>query len=143
MRHDSEEYLQHLDDAIRELGSSGFQQEITDGFRSNPAYDLIYHTWNSRNSPAGYPDTMIPVPPALWYLEEMPPLLAIEAKVGKNKPKIEQIRWLKALRVCGCWTFVLWPRHRPVLHDLYSANFHTQRVQDRLHVYTKRGERQR
>ena len=141
MRTDSEEYLNHLDHSIKEIGRNGFQQEVTNGFVQ--AGSLAYHTHNSRNSLEGYPDSMVPLMLRAAILEPFRRpagamvLTVIELKCRDNTPSNKQIGWLDALRRCGALTFCLWPRHRPVLGDLYDGLI-TARVLERLHVYEKR-----
>ena len=138
MQHDSEEYLQAQDNTILEVGRKGFQQEVTNEF--NRLFPCVYHTHDSRNSPKGFPDMIVPVPNSLWFdALRPPPLIVIELKVRNNKPSDDQFRWLSLFAETGAWTFVLWPRHRPVLAELYSANWNSPKLRDRLHVYTKRG----
>jgi len=141
MKPDSEEYLNHLDHSIKEIGRNGFQQEVSDGFSSKAGglFDLVYHTQDSRNSPKGFPDTQVPIPPSFWFLNSPPPLLVIELKVRDNKPSEDQLAWLRALRANGAWTFCLWPRHRLALREMYNANWGHHEIQKRLHVYTRRG----
>jgi hypothetical protein len=130
-----EEYLHSLDTSINE---KKWQQEVTGGFPR--LFPCVYHTFNSRNSPKGFPDTIVPVPPSLWfYRDKPPPLIVIELKVGNNKPTGDQLTWLMAFATTGAWTFVLWPRHRPVLNELYAANWGSPKIRERMHVYTKRG----
>jgi hypothetical protein len=133
---ESEEYLIHLDHSIKEIGRGGFQQEVNDGF-AQAGYEFVYHTHDSRNSPKGFPDTIVAVEPSKHYLSGRPPLIVIELKAANNKPTPEQLAWLNAFRLCGAMTFVLWPRHRLVLNDLYAGNFNSPRVTNRLHLYEK------
>lgn len=137
----SEEYLNHLDHSIKETGGRNtFQIEVMKGFskKHGGLFNLVYHTHDSRNSPKGFPDTQVPIPPELWYYPPPIPLLVIELKAGNNRASDDQRAWLKALAFNGAWTFCLWPRHRPVLRELYAANWSHPLVQNRLHVYTKR-----
>ena len=142
MRANSEEYLNELDHSIKEIGRNGFQSEVTNGFVGSG--NLTYHTHNSRNSPQGYPDSMVPLILRAAILEPFRRpagarvLVAIELKCGNNTATDEQIMWLQALRECGALTFCLWPRHRPVLGDLYMGVI-SARVLERLHVYVRRG----
>lgn len=131
MKTDSEEYLNHLDHSIKEKGGRGtFTIEVVNGFRE-AWFNFVYHTHDSRNSPVGYPDLSI--------LDSEFHII-IELKVGNNKPSAKQVEWLRAFRQTGALTFVLWPRHRPVLRELYAGRYNNPLVQERLHVYTKHGK---
>lgn len=123
----SEEYQRHLDNSVKESGRGGFQDEVTKGFR-DAGFSFVYHTHDSRHSPKGYPDLSI---------LDSEFHLVIELKVGDNKPSDAQIAWLKAFRKAGALTFVLWPRHRPVLNLLYQGQYGHPLVAARLHKYTK------
>lgn len=135
VRADAEEYLDYQDHSIQETGSRGFQQEVTNGFKVR--YGCVYHTHDSRNSPAGYPDTIVVARSWEGLLRGKPPLIVIELKVAERKPSPEQLMWLKAFKGAGAMTFVLWPRHRPVLNKLYDGDFNHPSVQERLHIYVK------
>jgi hypothetical protein len=64
----------------------------------------VYHTHDSRHSPAGFPDLV---------LVRRPRVLFVELKVGKNVPTDEQIAWLLDLHDCGqvvhIWRPEDWP----------------------------------
>lgn len=133
VRHDSEEYLDHLDHSIKEIGRRGWQQEITDTFKA-AGWGFIYHTYDSRHSPAGFPDTIIPGAARI---------IVIEAKVGNNKASVLQIEWLKEFAKSGALTFCLWPRHRPTLRALADgAWLDDPDIRGRLNIYDKRGWRE-
>lgn len=130
MRPDDEEYLDHLDHSIKEIGRRGWQQEITDTFR-RAGFTFIYHTHDSRHSPAGFPDTII---------LEAARIIVIEAKVGDNKASPLQIGWLKEFARTGALTFCLWPRHRSTLQALADGAWvDNPAIFGRLYVYDKRG----
>jgi hypothetical protein len=66
---------------------------------------LVYHTHDSRHSPAGFPDLVIVVHGRVLFRE---------LKMDGNKPTAEQRRWLLALAQAGqdaaVWTFPQdWP----------------------------------
>ena len=50
---------------------------------------LCYHTHDSRRSAPGFPDLIM----VRGYR-----MVALELKVGRNKPTVYQVRWLAALR---------------------------------------------
>ena len=50
---------------------------------------LCYHTHDSRRSQPGFPDLIM----VRGYR-----MVALELKVGRNKPTVDQVRWLAALR---------------------------------------------
>ena len=50
---------------------------------------LCYHTHDSRRSQPGFPDLIM----VRGYR-----MVALELKVGKRKPTVDQVRWLAALR---------------------------------------------
>lgn len=64
---------------------------------------LVYHTHNSRRSEPGFPDLI---------LMKGQRLLAIELKVGQNKPTADQRKWLLAFHKTGAlatvWTPADW-----------------------------------
>src|SRR6185503_19714483 len=62
-----------------------------------------YWTWNSKHSPAGYPDLC---------LAKGSRLIFAELKVGKRKPTPDQLEWLAALSaVPGVEAFVWYDAH--------------------------------
>lgn len=131
MRPTDEEYLNHLDHSIKEIGRGGWQEEVTNEFK-RCGWGHVYHTWNSRNSPKGFPDVVICGASRV---------IAIELKVGNNKPSDEQIGWLKAFKFSGALTFAFWPRHREVVRLIASGKWGVNALVEtgRLHVYTKQG----
>lgn len=50
---------------------------------------LCYHTHDSRRCQPGFPDLIM----VRGYR-----MVALELKVGRNKPTVDQVRWLAALR---------------------------------------------
>lgn len=62
-------------------------------------YEFIYHTWNSRHSPAGFPDLVI--------VKEGRQIV-IELKVGKGNLSAEQYFWLLEFTTVG-EVCVWWP----------------------------------
>lgn len=52
---------------------------------------VYHHETDSRKSPEGFPDTVIPVPPVLWVIE-------CKKEVGKLEPPQE--RWAEAVLAC-------------------------------------------
>jgi hypothetical protein len=128
MKPTDEEYLQHLDTSISE---KEWQQEANNGFIAGD--NRFYHTKDSRHSPKGFPDLIVPI------LGGVPDLLVIELKVGDNKPSSEQLWWLDAFAQSGALTFCLWPRHRKVLERLYLGDVGSYLASTRIGVYTKRG----
>ena len=72
---------------------------------------MIYHTHDSRNSPSGFPDL---------FLVRGRVLIAAELKRSpKEKPTLDQKRWLAALNLAGVncflWTPADWPEIEKVL----------------------------
>lgn len=64
---------------------------------------LVYHTYDSRRSVAGFPDLI------LLRRGEM---IVAELKVGKNKPSTDQNRWLNEFGlVSEANVFVWYPEH--------------------------------
>lgn len=51
----------------------------------------VYFTWHSIHSPSGFPDLIL-------LHEEKRIIMAVECKVGKNKPTQAQEEWLSAFR---------------------------------------------
>ncbi len=62
------------------------------------SWDHVYHTHDSRHSPAGFPDLIL--------LRDDRVVVA-ELKVGKNQPSAEQAQWLEAFAEAGAEAF-LW-----------------------------------
>lgn len=58
--------------------------------------------WTTTTNVVGWPDLL------LWH-ESDQRVLAIELKVGKNAPTVEQIEVLGSLRAAGIETAILWP----------------------------------
>ena len=54
-------------------------------------YDYIYHTYDSRRSPSGFPDLIA------CHREPGHPLIAIEAKTATGQVTLAQWHWLTAL----------------------------------------------
>lgn len=67
-----------------EISHKQFQQQIID-LAKLAGFEHIYFTWNSRHSPAGFPDLVI--------IKERRQIVA-ELKVGKDNLSPEQYFWL-------------------------------------------------
>lgn len=52
----------------------------------------VYHTHDSRRSPAGWPDLILARPPRL---------LAVELKSERGRVTVKQREWLEGLAACG------------------------------------------
>ncbi len=59
-------------------------------------YEHIYYTWNSRNSPAGFPDML--------FLKDK--LIVAELKIRPDNLAAEQYFWLEAFHVLTDLVFV-------------------------------------
>ena len=68
-------------------------------------YTLIYHTWNSRHSPSGFPDLVLirPQSPFDWRC------IYIELKSEKGKLTEFQKEWREGLEACGQEVYVFRP----------------------------------
>ncbi len=66
---------------------------------------LVYHTYNSRRSAAGFPDLVL--------IHPRYGIRVAELKVGRNKPTAAQEKWLAALRAAGVPTY-LWTDRTPL-----------------------------
>lgn len=84
----------------RAISEKDFQQQIIDLARLN-GY-LVYHTWNSRHSAAGFPDLVLchPVTGKLIFAE---------IKTEGNFASSSQLDWLRALASSGQRVFVWRP----------------------------------
>lgn len=102
-----EEYLRELDFSISE---KNFTTRVKGIFRA--AGWLTYHTWNSKHSDAGFPDL-------ICVKDER--IVAIELKVGRNRPTGHQRRWLEALARAGIETYVMWPRYEPEITKIAAG----------------------
>lgn len=80
-----------------EADEKSFQQAVVDLAKKNGW--LVYHTYDSRKSTAGFPDLVLVRERVLW----------LELKVHPNKPTAEQLRWIDALKAAGQWAWVLYP----------------------------------
>lgn len=61
--------------------------------------------WTTSTSKTGFPDLL------LWHRHHG--VLAIECKVGRNKPTPDQLMCLDSLKAAGVRTMVAWPHHWP------------------------------
>lgn len=71
---------------------------------------VCHFTWNSRHSPAGWPDLVLIRPPRL---------IVVELKVGKNRLTDRQIDTLRDLAACGVETRI-W-RHPESWDDVIAT----------------------
>lgn len=76
-----------------------WQAQVVQLARLN-GWRLIYHTFDSRHSKAGFPDLVLLRPPEL---------LIVELKTDIGKVKADQQEWLDALAACGVETAVWRP----------------------------------
>lgn len=103
-----------------------FQQLVVDFARLNNW--LVYFTWRSIHSPAGFPDCVFvrPADAGLVWLEKpgtwnpaRPGLIFAELKIGRNQPTAEQLVWLTSLQFAGIpaylWTPDNWDEIQRVL----------------------------
>lgn len=75
---------------------------------------LVYHTFDSRHSPAGFPDLVLAKPGQ--------PLLCLELKTVAGKVSLEQRQWLHVLgKATGILAQVYHPADYPALVALLSA----------------------
>jgi len=61
---------------------------------------LVYHTFDSRRSGAGFPDL---------FMVRGNRAVAIECKASKGRVTDDQRRWLQALGFAGVEAFAFWP----------------------------------
>lgn len=102
-----DEYLRELDFAISE---KQFTTRVKHIFRQ--AGWLPYHTLRSKGSDPGFPDLVC---------VRDGRVVAIELKVGRNRPTAHQRRWLEELRRAGIETYVMWPRHEPEITKIAAG----------------------
>lgn len=82
------------------ISHKAFLQQVVELARF-AGYELIYHTWDSRNSPAGYPDLML--------LKDRI-LIVAELKIPPDNLSPEQYFWLLEFSdVPGVDVYVWWP----------------------------------
>lgn len=74
---------------------------------------LVYHTFNSKKSEAGFPDLV---------LIRAGSLIIAELKVGDNKPTVPQSTWLEAFRECGVPAFVWYPKDLETIVTMLEGN---------------------
>jgi hypothetical protein len=73
---------------------------------------LVYWTWNSKHSPAGFPDIIA---------ARRGRIVAAELKVGRNKPTAAQEAWLAALAEnAGIETYVWYPEDWDAIEEVLS-----------------------
>lgn len=65
-------------------------------------YRLIYHTYDSRRSAAGFPDLILVHPARGW-------IAALELKSSKGVSTPMQDDWVASLNACGVPAFIVWP----------------------------------
>lgn len=74
---------------------------------------LVYFTWRSDHSPAGFPDL-------ICVRDER--MVVAELKVGKNKPTEHQVKWLDAFRrVEGVQVFLWYPDDWPMIEAVLAS----------------------
>ena len=92
-----------------------FQQQIIDLAKLS-GYEWIYHTWNSRHSPAGFPDLVI--------IKEGRQIVA-ELKVGKDNLSAEQYFWLLEFKkVKNTEVYVWWPNDWDEIERVIRSYFY-------------------
>lgn len=90
-------------DLALRLTETGFQQKITD--RAEALGWMVYHTYDSRRSNAGFPDLVLARDGVVVF---------IEVKSAKGRISEDQARWAKALGegycegVAGEYCYFLW-----------------------------------
>lgn len=82
----AEDFQINADLAMMEVD---LQNDIIEAARI-AGFDLIYHTWNSKNSAAGFPD--------LVMLHRSGRMVVIECKREKEQPKPKQVEWLERFK---------------------------------------------
>ena len=73
-------------------------------------FEQIYHTWDSRHSPAGFPDLII--------IKEGRQIV-VELKVGKDNLSAEQYVWLlEFMKVKNTEVYVWWPEDKDEIDEV-------------------------
>lgn len=86
-----------------------FQQQVIDFAKLNGW--LVYFTWSSKHSPAGFPD-LVMVHPDKYKV------VFVELKVGKNKLTASQEDWIDALCDAGEYVYVWYPEDWPQIEQI-------------------------
>lgn len=110
-------------DAVRKTTEKDFRQLVVDFARLHGW--LVYFTWKSIHSPAGFPDCVFvrqtEEPKQLSTValglgngrvvqdSTQPRLIIAELKVGKNQPTAEQCEWLEAMHMAGVPSYLWYP----------------------------------
>lgn len=91
------------------LTEAEFQQKITD--RATALGWLVYHTYNSRRSAAGFPDL---------FLCRSGRALAIEVKSESGRVSSAQQQWLEALNHTAIEAYLVRPRDWPAIEGFLA-----------------------
>lgn len=92
------------------IAERDFQQQVLDLARIYRW--LVYHTWDSRNSAAGFPDLV---------LVRAPRIIFAELKVKGLLPSSAQQQWIDQLDRCnGAEVYVFYPEHLEQIAQLLS-----------------------
>ncbi len=82
-----------------QISHKAFQQQVIEVARAG-GFDRIYFTWNSRHSPAGFPDLI---------MLKGSRMVVAELKTGKDKVRPEQQAWLDAFALVTPGVYVWRP----------------------------------
>ncbi len=72
-------------------------------------WGLIYHTYDSRRSAAGFPDLILCRPPRV---------VALECKRTGGKITTAQEEWIRALSASNVEAYIVWPESMPFIASL-------------------------
>ena len=88
----------------RQQAAVMMERELQDGVRALCAQLKLrqYHTWDSRRSEAGFPDSVIALPGEV---------ICAELKREKKRPTADQVWWLDHFTRCGYRCFLWRPTH--------------------------------
>lgn len=75
-----------------------------------------YHTHDSRKSDKGFPDLVM-------VNESTGGLLFLELKTKKVRPTVDQVKWVRLLRLTGNHAYVVYPKDMDTVHALFREEF--------------------
>ena len=84
---------------------------------------LMYFTWNSRNSPSGFPDLVLVNP-------QQKRIIFAELKTERGRISIRQFEWLKSLADCGQEAYTWRPDDINRITWLLQPQDHRRKLQE-------------
>ena len=98
---------------LRDLSEKEWQRQIVE-LAKTVGFALIYHTYRSERSAAGYPDLVL--------VRERQVVIEVKRETGKPSP--DQCRWLQGLLAADIETYLVRPSDLPELGVVLAARRH-------------------